>query len=122
METPQIPWENDDYSDLVAKDPRYDPRAYDFVNEAINWACEEAKGHVDGQELLSYFRDLALDAFGPMAYSTLADWGLNCCEDVGEVVFNLYDSKRIGKTERDSKADFIGGFDFRTEFLEPYAV
>ena len=41
---------------------------------------------------------------------------------VGEVVFNLYDAKRIGKTESDSRADFIGGFNFKEEFLEPYGA
>ena len=46
---------------------------------------------------------------------------MHCCEDVGEIVFNLFETKRIGKTENDSREDFIGGFDFRTEFLDPYA-
>ena len=54
------------------------------------------------------------------AYAVLSDWGVTCCEDVGEIVFNLYDAKRIGKTYSDSRADFIGGFDFKEEFLGPY--
>ena len=117
---PEIVFEKESYADIVAKDARYDTRAYDFVLDVIHEATEDAKGHVTGQELLSWFRDIALDAWGPMAYTVLTDWGVTCCEDVGEIVFNLYDTKRIGKTESDSRADFIGGFDFREEFLEPY--
>jgi len=121
METPVIEYDQEDYSDILRKDARYDRRAYDFVMRVIGIASESAKGHVTGQELLGFFRDFALDAYGPLAYTVLDDWGVHCCEDVGEIVFNLYDAKRIGKTESDSRADFIGGFDFRAEFLEPYS-
>ncbi len=121
MDTPEIVYDQEDYSDILRRDSRYDSRAYDFVMRAISIASESARGHVTGQELLGFFRDLALDAYGPLAFTVLDDWGVHCCEDVGEIVFNLYESKRIGKTENDSRADFIGGFDFRAEFLEPYA-
>ncbi len=120
MEAPKIRYETDDFSDILKKDARFDPRAYDFVLQVISEASESAKGHVTGAELLDWFRDLALDAYGPLAYTVLTDWGLRTCEDVGDVVFNLYDAKRIGKTDSDSPADFIGGFDFREEFLGPY--
>ena len=120
MDVPEIHYETEDFSDILRKDARFDARAYDFVMRVIAEASESAKGHVTGQELLGFFRDLALDAYGPLAFSVLADWGVNCCEDVGAIVFNLYHSKRIGKTERDSPADFIGGFDFAEEFLGPY--
>jgi len=120
MNPPEMHYETDDFSDILAKDARYDSRAYDFVLQVIAEASESAKGHVSGQELLGFFRDLALDAYGPLAYTVLTDWGLQSCEDVGDVVFNLYDSKRIGKTDSDSPADFVGGFDFKTEFLGPY--
>ena len=121
MDVPEIVYDAEDYSDILRKDSRYDSRAYDFVLRVISEASEAAKGHVTGQELLGYFRDLALDAYGPLAYTVLDAWGVHACEDVGDIVFNLYNSKRIGKTEDDSPADFIGGFDFRTEFLEPYS-
>ncbi len=113
-------FEKEDYADILARDSRYDSRAYDFVLDVIHEATSQAKGHVSGQELLSWFRDIALDQWGPMSYTVLADWGVTCCEDVGEIVFNLYDAGRIGKTDSDSRADFIGGFSFKEEFLEPY--
>lgn len=122
IDVPEIIYEKDDYSDILSKDDRFDSRAYDFVLEVIHIASEDAKGHVSGQELLEYFRDLALDAYGPLAYTVLNDWGVKCCEDVGAIVFNLYNSKRIGKTDSDKPEDFVGGFNFRREFVEPYAV
>ena len=122
MDVPDIQYEKENYTEILKKDDRYDPRAYDFVLEAIHIASTDAKGHVTGPELLDYFRDLALDAYGPLAYTVLNDWGVRCCEDVGAIVFNLYDAKRIGKTESDSPEDFVGGFNFKHEFLDPFAV
>ena len=119
---PEIRYEKEDYSAILAKDDRYDRRAYDFVLESICIASEDAKGHVSGQELLNYFRDLALDAYGPLAYTVLNDWGVHCCEDVGAIVFNLYHAKLSGKTDSDKPEDFVGGFNFKREFLDPYEV
>lgn len=120
IDVPDIQYEREDYSDILKKDDRFDSRAYDFVLETVRIASESAKGHVSGQELLCFFRDLALDAYGPLAYTTLNDWGVHCSEDVGAIVFNLYNAKRIGKTDSDSPDDFVGGFNFKREFLGPY--
>ena len=122
MDVSDIPYEKEDYTEILKKDDRYDSRAYDFVLEVINFASTDAKGHVTGQELLNYFRDMALDAYGPLTYTVLNDWGVRCCEDVGAIVFNLYDAKRIGKTDSDSPEDFVGGFNFKHEFLDPFAI
>ncbi len=122
MDVPEIIYEKDSFSDILKKDDRFDSRAYDFVLETIHEACASSGGHVTGQELLAVFRDLALDAYGPLAYTVLNDWGVKCCEDVGAIVFNLYDAKRISKTATDSPEDFVGGFNFKREFLDPYAV
>ncbi len=122
MDQPEVTYEKDDYSAILAKDGRYDARAYDFTLQVIHELGEEVKGHASGQEVLDWFRDLALDAYGPMAYAVLDDWGVHNCQDVGEIVFNLCDAGLIGKTENDSKADFIGGYDFKDEFLGPYEV
>ncbi|MGN0845908.1 MAG: Minf_1886 family protein [Kiritimatiellia bacterium] len=120
MDVPEIKYESTDFSAILKKDARFDTRAYDFMLRVITEASESAKGHVTGQELLDYFRDLALDAYGPLAYTVLTEWGVTCCEDVGEIVFNLVNAGLIGKTEQDSPADFLGGFDFKEEFLGPF--
>ncbi len=122
MDVPQIPYDVADFSAIIKKDDRFDSRAYDFVLAVIHEASVDAQGHVSGQELLEYFRDFALDAYGPLAYTVLNDWGVRCCEDVGAIVFNLYDAKMIRKTESDSPEDFVGGFSFKREFLDPYAA
>ena len=122
MDVPAIDYEQEDYSEILKKDDRFDSRAYDFVLAVIHEASMEAQGHVTGQELLDYFHDLALDAYGPLTYTVLNDWGVRCCEDVGAIVFNLYDAGIIRKTENDSPEDFVGGFNFKREFLDPYAV
>ena len=122
IEVPTIQYEKDDYSDILEKDDRFDSRAYDFVLEVIHIASENEKGHVTGQDLLNYFRDFALDAYGPLSYTVLNDWGVRCCEDVGAIVFNLYNTKRIDKMDSDSPEDFIGGFNFKHEFLDLYEV
>jgi hypothetical protein len=36
------------------------------------------------------------------------------------MVFNLVNRKLLGKTEKDRKEDFAGGYDFHTAFLSPY--
>ena len=122
MEMPEVKYETDDFSDILMKDSRYDSRAYDFVMRVIVEASTAAGGHVSGRELLDVFRNFALDAYGPLTFHVLTSWGLHCTEDIGEVVFNLYNSKRIGKTEKDSMADFIGVYNFSEEFLGPYEL
>ena len=116
-----IDWARDDFSDIIKDDDRYDPRAYALTSVVIGESTGDGR-HISGQELLERFRDFVLDEFGPMSFTVLADWGVNCCADVGEIVFNLVESGRIGKTESDSRADFIGGYDFREAFLDPYVA
>lgn len=112
----RIDWTADNFADILKEDDRYDPRAYSLVLAVVEGIHE----HVTGMELLERFRDFTLDEFGPMSYAVLSDWGVKSCSDVGEIVFNLVESGRLGKTERDSRADFIGGYDFQETFLGPY--
>ncbi len=76
--------------------------------------------HVSAQELLEGIRVYALQEYGPMALTVLQSWGLTCTEDIGEVVFNLVESGKLGKTESDRKEDFANGFDFATAFQRPF--
>ncbi len=110
------------FPDIMEKDSRYDPLAYAFLLKVIHEASEEMKGHMTGQELLLFYRNFMLDNFGPMAYCVLTSWGVKTCEDVGAMVFNLYDSKRIQKTKEDCFEDFIGGYDFNEAFRKPFEV
>jgi len=107
---------------ILAKDPRYTVEAYAFVRIGLDFTVRrlEAPRHVSGQELLEGLREFALSEFGPMTKTVLGSWGIHRTEDVGEVVFNLVESGLLGKTEKDSRADFANGYDFDEAFRKPY--
>ena len=112
---------------LIEKDGRYTRDAYGFVQEALNFTQEHIKKensgkprHVSGQELLEGIRVFALQQFGPMTRTVLDEWGIRNCEDFGEIVFNMVEHKILSKTEKDSRDDFKGGYDFRDAFEKPY--
>jgi uncharacterized repeat protein (TIGR04138 family) len=127
---------------ILRKDPRYDRDAYTFVREALDHTLKRLKkpdreqvirqaretgdeskrraSHVTGQELLEGARDLALKQFGPLGRTVLEHWGVTRCEDFGEIVFNMVEAGVLGKTDRDTKADFAGGYDFEEAFTKPF--
>ncbi|MBP7829278.1 MAG: hypothetical protein KA248_05125 [Kiritimatiellae bacterium] len=112
---------------IVREDPRYDAQAYEFLREALDFTIkllskptEGPARHVTGGELLEGIRQYALQEFGPMALTVLNRWGIRRCEDIGEMVFNLVEKGILGKTERDKKEDFSGGYDFKQAFREPF--
>ncbi len=109
----------------VAKDPRYDPHAYEFVREALHVAVKHFREgqedqHVTGQEVLEGVRLHALEEYGPMALHLLNDWGIQRGEDVGNIVYNLIDTGYFGKKDGDSLEDFAGGYDFKQAFGAPF--
>ena len=115
--------------EIVKHDTRYDRDAYLFVREGLDFtvkllkkeaSAKPALRHVSGQELLDGLRQFALDQFGPMAKTVFAHWGVNQCEDFGEIVFNMVEKGILGKTEEDSRADFRGGYDFDDAFVRPF--
>lgn len=112
---------------ILTKDPRYRRDAYLFLREALDYtqklAGKENGGrvrHVTGQELLDGIRQFALEQFGPMTLTVFEEWGVRNCADFGEIVFNLVESGLLAKTERDSRADFAGGYEFEEAFRKPF--
>jgi len=112
---------------IQAKDPRYHRDAYLFVREALDHTQKtigkDARGrirHVTGQELLIGIREYALQQFGPMTKTVLEEWGIRCCPDFGEIVFNMVEVSWLAKTEKDSRADFEGGYTFDEAFRQPF--
>lgn len=116
---------------ILVTDKRYTRDAYLFLREALDHTQkvntrkrkdpkEPAARHVTGQELLDGIREYALQQFGPMTVTVLAEWGLTRCEDFGEMVFNMVDFRLLGKTETDSRADFKGGYSFEDAFVKPF--
>jgi uncharacterized repeat protein (TIGR04138 family) len=117
---------------VLAKDARYHREAYLFVREALDYTQKligkQSPGqirhvsgqHVSGQELLEGVRQFALAHFGPMTMTVLAEWGVRNCRDFGEIVFNMVEIGLLGKTEKDSRTDFDGGYKFEAAFRNPF--
>ena len=115
----EIDFDSDRFEDIVAKDDRYEARAYALLMDCIHYLGKEGS-HMSAADILDEFRERALDQFGPMACTVLAEWGVRRCEDVGEMMFNLTEGRRVRKDEDDTPESFVGGYDFKEAFLGPY--
>jgi uncharacterized repeat protein (TIGR04138 family) len=98
---------------LLSKDARFDPEAYNFVYEALDYtlkhivkAKRRENHHVAGPELLEGIRRLCIDQFGCLARTVLEIWGVSTTDDFGEIIFNLVDYDLMGKQESDRREDF----------------
>ena len=114
-------------SEICKKDARFQPDAYFFLVEALDVTVKDIRKnqpdhgrHVSGKELLNGIKEYALDEFGPLTHMVFAEWGIHATLDFGEIVFNLVEAGRLGKTESDSREDFKNGFDFDEAFLQPF--
>lgn len=117
----------DTVTEIVKKDPRYQADAYFFLVEALDVTVKNIRKnqpdhgrHVSGRELLEGIKEYALDEFGPVAHTVFAEWGIHTTQDFGEIVFNLVEAGRLGKTESDSREDFKNGYTFDEAFLLPF--
>jgi len=117
----EIDFERDGFEDIVAKDGRYEARAYALLMDVIHYLSEGEK-HFSGEDILDEFKERALDQYGPMTYTVLTEWGLKDCTDIGEMMFNLAEGRRVDKDENDTPESFANGYDFRETFLGPYAT
>ena len=116
----EIDFESDDFADIVAKDKRFDARAYALLMDVVHYLSGEEGKHCSGQDVLEEFKERALDQYGPMTYTVLTEWGLACTEDIGALMFNLVDAHRIGRDENDTADAFANGYSFKEAFLAPY--
>ena len=112
---------------ILREDHRYREDAYYFVRAGLDFTVKqlekplEGEGrHLTGQELLEGLRQHALKEYGAMAQTVLNHWGVKRCEDFGEIVFNLVEKGILGKTEKDSRDDFKGGYGFEQAFRIPF--
>ena len=116
----ELDYKGDSFEDIRARDRRYDAKAYTLLASAFRAAC--GGGNATTDDILEEFKETALDQFGPMAYHVLGAWGVHECMDIGEMMMNLVESGRIGKSENDNYEDFRCGYDFREAFLGPFDV
>jgi uncharacterized repeat protein (TIGR04138 family) len=110
---------------LAEQDGRYRREAYLFLYAALEYtvrrlgrdkAQTQAERHVTGQELARGVAAFAREQYGPMARSVLEHWGVRQTQDFGEMVFLLVKAEMMSKTEEDRIEDFVGVYDFETEF------
>ena len=113
---------------IVANSPRYHRDGYIFLRDALDFTTKQQKKikgvsvrHVTGPELLDGVRQHALKEFGPMVITVFDSWGIQSCEDIGHMVFNLIGVGVFGKTEEDSIKDFKNVYDFKEAFVRPFA-
>jgi uncharacterized repeat protein (TIGR04138 family) len=119
---------DEELSRIFAKDARFQREAYLFVREALDYtqkmvgkpSKEDAPRHVSGQQLLEGVREYALQQYGPMTLTVLEEWGIRRCEDIGDIVFNMVENSLLKKTDKDSRDDFKGGYDFEETFRKPF--
>ncbi len=115
----ELDYESDLFEDIVAKDSRYAARAYALLMDVVHYLGKD-NHHMTGADIMDEFRERTLDLFGPLSYTVLTEWGVKCTEDIGEMMFNLVDTRRIRKDENDNPEDFSAGYDFKEAFLDPY--
>lgn len=112
---------------IVASDSRYSRDAYVFLRDALDYTTKQQKKikgspvrHVAGPELLEGVRQYALKEFGPMVVTVFSYWGIQKCEDIGHMVFNLITAGIFGKTEQDAIEDFKSVYSFEEAFVKPF--
>ena len=116
----EIDFESDAFEDIVAKDSRYDARAYALLLDVVHGLSGEDDRHVSGGDIMDEFKERVLDQYGPMAYTVLTEWGVRSTEDIGEMMFNLTEARRVRQDDDDTPEAFANGYDFKTTFLDPY--
>jgi uncharacterized repeat protein (TIGR04138 family) len=110
--------------EILQRDPRYRAEAYDFVFEALDHTLKNRGGgakHVTGAEIMESVRILALEQFGFLARSVLAQWGIHRTDDFGEIVFNLIAADLLQKTANDRREDFWDLYDFEQVLDQAFA-
>jgi len=107
---------------ILEHDDRYSGDAYVFMRQALDYTVTTMgiKGHITGQELLEGIKRYSLEKYGPMAKFLLNEWGVESCEDFGNIVFNMVEAGLLGKTEQDSIEDFRSAWDFHEAFEKPF--
>ena len=109
--------------EIVCRDSRFRAEAYEFVFEALDYTLSRLGGHVrhvTGVEIMESVRLLALEQFGFLARSVLAQWGIRQTADFGHVVFNLIEADLLQKTANDRLEDFVGLYDFEAAFDDAF--
>jgi uncharacterized repeat protein (TIGR04138 family) len=110
------------WEQIRLREPRFHEHAYLFVLKALEFQQEKLsqRRHLDGRELASAVRDLALEKFGVMARLVLEHWGVRSTADVGDIVFTMVDLGLLMSQPTDSRLDFVDVYEFDQAFELAY--
>lgn len=109
--------------ELLSKDKRFPFEAYMLINDGLQYAYKMTgrKEQITALQLLEGIRRLMAERYGPLAKMVLNSWGIFTTDDIGEVVFNLYEAGLMVKTNTDRIEDFHAVYDFDQAFINDYA-
>ena len=121
--------------ELLKRDPRFRPEAYEFVREALSYVrdilgmsgeAEEEEAqfeqHLTGQQLCEAIRLFGLDQFGLMTQVVLKNWGVTKTGDFGDIVYNLIEIGMMKKSPSDQRKDFDDVYQFDDAFREQFRI
>ncbi len=99
---------------ICGGDKRYAPDSYEFVSDAVTYTVRKldrskkprGERHVNGRELVKGVAECAVEQFGPLAKSVLADWGLTSGIAIGNVVYSLIGENLLYASDDDRLDDF----------------
>lgn len=103
----------------------YEPEAYNFVYEALDYTLKNLIGkrsnqHVTAHELLEGFKLYAIDQFGCLAKTVLNELRVRTTKDIGNIIFKLVEYELMRKQSHDKEEDFHKVYDFNKVFnLKP---
>ena len=109
---------------ITAKDPRFNAEAYYFVREAVDFTrrsgSRRQRRDPGTPALLDGLRRYALETYGPMAATVLADWGVRGCGDFGEILANMAAHHCECDSNASDRDRFKCGFSFDDAFRKPF--
>lgn len=106
--------------------PSIAPDAYFFLCDAMHYASKhlndlpDQKKHITARQLLEGISKYAIETFGPMATTTLREWGIGSSEDIGTMVYALIQEGFLGKNDADRIEDFQCGFHLFDSLQKPF--
>jgi len=113
----EIDFDGSLYLDIEKKDPRYCAKAYVLLGEVLNGIAKDSHPP-SAEDILDKFSNVALDCFGPLTYTVLAEWGVKSCEDVGEMFANICEYRKLPPEASNIEGSFHGLYDFKEEFWD----
>ncbi|MGQ9678420.1 MAG: Minf_1886 family protein [bacterium] len=111
-------------NELLNKDKRFTLEAYLLINDGLQYAYKMTgrKERINAFDLLEGIRRLMTERYGMLAKTVLNTWGIFTTDDIGRVVFNLYEAGLMVKTNTSRQEDFHAVYDFDQTFIKDYAI